>query len=377
MRIRQRKWGRGKVGWQLDLGLVNGKRKQVSFTTEKDAQKALDRAKKAQDRLGELGRVSASDVAELMLARERLGSVRIIEAVEFYLANARIVAHPIELPDLIKRFVDYKERLGRGARFREVQLRLSAFALSVPLKHAHEIVERDVEQWVRGNRWKPKTQNNFLGELSSLFGWAVKHKHALINPCLHVERAKLPDVEIEVLTVDECGTLLKRCVQEKKHRPLLAFVALGMFCGIRPEELRRLKWDAIDLEGGTVIVAGEKAKSRRRRVVDISPNALEWLRLVPAETRAPGASIVPRSVRDRWWWLRKACGWARSRSKVGRPWPQNGLRHTFASMHYAMHQNEALLQVLMGHDSKEQLHRHYRALVTKAEAAKFWSLRPG
>jgi integrase len=58
-------------------------------------------------------------------------------------------------------------------------------------------------------------------------------------------------------------------------------------------------------------------------------------------------------------------------------WPKNVLRHTFASMHYAMHQDESLLKAQMGHwERTSTLHRHYRALKTKAEAAKFWALHP-
>ena len=45
-------------------------------------------------------------------------------------------------------------------------------------------------------------------------------------------------------------------------------------------------------------------------------------------------------------------------------------------LHYAMHQNEALLQTQMGHESKEELHRHYRAITTRAEAGRFWKLMP-
>lgn len=62
--------------------------------------------------------------------------------------------------------------------------------------------------------------------------------------------------------------------------------------------------------------------------------------------------------------------------EAGDPWPHNALRHTYASMHYAFHENEARLQAQMGHESAAMLHRHYRALKTKAEAARFWALRP-
>jgi integrase len=57
-------------------------------------------------------------------------------------------------------------------------------------------------------------------------------------------------------------------------------------------------------------------------------------------------------------------------------WPHNAMRHTFASMHYAAYENEAKLQVQMGHESAAMLHRNYRAIKTRTEAAAFWDLRP-
>lgn len=64
------------------------------------------------------------------------------------------------------------------------------------------------------------------------------------------------------------------------------------------------------------------------------------------------------------------------RDSKGRLAIYNALRHTFASMHLAMWSDEAKLQTLMGHESGPMLHRHYKALKTKKEAERFWSLVP-
>lgn len=367
------------MGYQLDFGMVNGRRKKKAYKSRKAAETALAAAQKLQKRHGEMGRLlTPGDVAEFILARERLNGVAVITAVEFYLANARIVKQPILLTDLIKRFMDFKEKQGRGDRYGEVEGRLEAFALSVPGRHGHEIDETDVERWIHGNVWAPKTRNNYLGELRALFAWGVRMKHLIKNPAQEVERAgQAPDAEIEVLTAAEAESLLRMAHANVKHRPLLGFVVIGLFCGVRPEELRRLHWDAVDLTAGTIVVAGMKAKSRKRRVVDVSANAKEWLAAVrPSNGMKMEGEICPRTFPERWEALRQDCGWSNTRSGGKKDWPHDGMRHTFASMHYAMHQNEALLQVLMGHESKEQLHRHYRAVTTKAEAEAFWAIMP-
>ena len=135
----------------------------------------------------------------------------------------------------------------------------------------------------------------------------------------------------------------------------------------------------------TVIVAGSQAKTRRRRVVDLGENARLWLRAgVPA--LPSGEMICGRYWDARWRMFRRAMGWAvGSREKgitevkvkaVHGEWPHNALRHTYASMHYAMWQDEAKLQAQMGHESASMLHRHYRALKTRKEAERFWGLVP-
>ena len=56
-------------------------------------------------------------------------------------------------------------------------------------------------------------------------------------------------------------------------------------------------------------------------------------------------------------------------------WPANGLRHSFASYHYAMFRSAEGTAHQMG-NSADVVHKHYKALVSKAEAEKLWNLRP-
>lgn len=65
--------------------------------------------------------------------------------------------------------------------------------------------------------------------------------------------------------------------------------------------------------------------------------------------------------------LRPCLGWE--------VWPQDALRHTFATMHLAKWQNAEACSLLMG-NSRQIVLRHYRGLVTREEAERFWNLRP-
>jgi hypothetical protein len=51
------------------------------------------------------------------------------------------------------------------------------------------------------------------------------------------------------------------------------------------------------------------------------------------------------------------------------------LRHTAISMHFAQHQHEGRTAAWAG-NSPDMIHRHYKGLVSKADAAQFWAISP-
>jgi integrase len=56
-------------------------------------------------------------------------------------------------------------------------------------------------------------------------------------------------------------------------------------------------------------------------------------------------------------------------------WPEDVLRHSFASYHLAKHRNAALTAELMGHKNARIIYAHYREVVKDAEdVSLFWSI---
>jgi integrase len=67
----------------------------------------------------------------------------------------------------------------------------------------------------------------------------------------------------------------------------------------------------------------------------------------------------------------------KDRAKIKlKPFPSNGLRHSFASYHLAHFRDAARLAIELGHADQELLFRHYRELVKPEVAAKYWAIRP-
>lgn len=385
MKVRERILPSGKVSYQLDLGKSNGKRVQRNYKTLEDAEKALAAAKKTARRHGSAAStLLGKEMAEIVLARDRIiaAGASLTEAVDFYLKHAARLKHQVKVPELVAKFVDDRWNANCSARYkRQLNVSLGSLGKQFPLRKAHELMREDVESWLRSNQWAPKTRNNYLGDVRACFAWAVREGYARINPADGIGKAKLGDEEIGTLQVEQCRVLLQGALQRPE---MMGFVVLGMFGGLRPAEIQRLDWSAVDLKGRTVVVAGSQAKTRRRRVVDLSEHACAWL-------RAAGCDGLKGKICGEWWdarWriFRRALGWAVGVGEKGvkeaevKPvhgeWPHNALRHTYASMHYALHQDEAKLQAQMGHESAAMLHRHYRALKTAAEAKAFWALKP-
>lgn len=369
VKIRPRRNASGSLSFQVDYGLVNGRRKKVSFPTRVEAERALVSARDSQRRLGALGlTASPLEMAEFLAAKARLPEgISFSEVVEFFMREGVKVSVPRRLPEVVEDFVWSRIELGRDARtiqtYRHV---LGALARAWPLRFAHELTREDVRVWLRGAGWSANTQNKAMGHLRGLFQWAISRKHAAKDPCEGMERLTVVSEEVEGLTVVECELLLRHGLTVPRFMP---FLVLGLFRGMRRSELERLRWEDVNWEEGTVIAAAAKVKTRQRRVVEISAQMRAWI--VAARwtvERMKTGPVTPANLKELWPGFWAKAGLTR--------WPHNGLRHTFASMHYAMHGDQAALQGILGQRSAEVLHTNYRALVTRLEAERFWAMMP-
>jgi integrase len=389
--IRKRRYASGKVGWQLNYLLASGKRVQQAFKTRDDAEAERDRVRAELRSGGEsMLMISAAERAAIMAARESLAKVgaTLNEAVDFYLQHAKPGAGLLRLSELVERCLEAKYEEGKSGRYLG-QLKCSAMALVRHLpseQMAHDVSSDQVKAWLQANQWAPKTWNVYLGDVRTIFEWGKSRGHVTLNPCDAVGRKRLVDDEVAYLSVEQCRLLLDRAaavrpgaarrdaggawcavdLADEDYRDCLAYVVLGLFCGPRPErELGRKEWADVKLADKMIVVTAGRAKTRARRVIDLPDNAIEWLKLCPQTE----GRIVPKNFAKKWKRLRQACG-------LFDEWPHDALRHTFATMHLAHHQDEKSLQLLMGHVSAQMIYQHYRGLTTRSEAESFWSLLP-
>jgi integrase len=183
------------------------------------------------------------------------------------------------------------------------------------------------------------------------------------NPCESVERIHVETNPVECLTVEQCAELLTWC-RETCPR-YLALLTLQLFCGLRPDEAEQIAWSDVDLGEATVRIEAAKTKVRSRRIVQMTPVAVAWMREANrVKAVLPVVPIMGRKFTRR----------MRERLKLKR-WPVKLLRKTAASYLMAAWQDAGRVAEQLGHSAGVLL-RNYRALVKRADAERWLALRP-
>jgi hypothetical protein len=98
----------------------------------------------------------------------------------------------------------------------------------------------------------------------------------------------------------------------------------------------------------------------------IQTNLAAWLSQAPIGLRY--GRLVPKRVPSKLARVRKAAGLAR--------WPNNGLRHSFASYRVAAIHDAPRVAAELGHTSPQMLYSTYRELVLPEEADRYWEIAP-
>jgi integrase len=291
--------------------------------------------------------------------------VTIRDAVNFYVPHLRALKRTCSAAELVNELLKIKEADGASERYlSDLRSRLTQFSDAFDGKPVAEITSPQIDEWLRslsdrqtGNRLSPVTRNNFRRVLIVAFNFALGRGYCVGNPAEQSAKAKEIQSAVGILTVDQTARLLESAAQE-----LLPYIAIGAFAGLRRAELERLDWQEVDLQSGLIEVTASKVKSARRRFVKIQPNLAKWLRphaQLAGNVTPPGYRVLLESARE-------AAGIEQ--------WPQNGLRHSFASYHLARFNDAAALALELGHTNSNLVFQHYRQLVRPKQAERYWKI---
>jgi integrase len=354
-----------KYKFVLDLRPFGRGRKFFKHRSEADAER-----KRQLTTLERHGREAVGlpqhELSDFIRARKTLAGYgkTINDAVGFFVDHLeRVRRCKITVSQLSAEVIEAKRKDGMSnAYLSDLELRLRHFRLDFSDRPIAGISVEEIDNWLRALPGSPKSRANYRANVGVLFSYATKRRMLETNPVLHTAKPKLPDNPPEIFTVDELRALLDTA--NRVSPDVLPMLAIGAFAGLRDAEIKRLDWSEVDLARQHIEVKAKKAKSARRRIVPIQPNLGEWLRPYAAMK----GSVVPEGARGKLDRVCKAAGLSR--------WPNNGLRHSFASYRLAACYDAPRVAGELGHMSPQMLYSTYREVVLPEEAERYWKLVP-
>jgi len=379
----------GRQRWMLSGLYVDGKRKRERFTDEataklrlqmlltarentgtlakrivKNPEHAAD-AGRAADLLAPYGLTLLDAVREYVKGREALAGTgrTLLDAARDCAARDRSRRESLTLAALVARFMADPETVKRSKpylddvrkRWRRFQEDLGTEVL------ACDVTPDMVRRWLAALPVADLTKGNFHRTVGAVFSYAVHAELVAENPFRRVKKPEVKSADgVAVFTPHQMGALLSAA-----HEDWLPALAIAGFAGLRPEELRRIPWEQVDLEGGFIEVKASQSKTGQRRLVTISKNLRAWLQPYAGKT---GRIVTPRERKHR------IAAMAAAGVEV---WPQDVLRHSFASYHLRHHGNDLNLTAQeLGHTTTKMLFQHYREAVKPDAAKAWWALMP-
>lgn len=341
---------RGRIFWVAARDPVSGRTLSMSL---RETNAALARARHEQ--LQEAWRRGDQVFPDAPAPAHR-GELRISEAVDQFLAF----------------------RDGRVARVTLIndRSRLKRFAAALPDLAVRRLSKKAAEDWLSGilKAGSKRTHNQYLTIVRTFLAWCQEHGLRTDNPLGHLAPVQVEDEDIEFLTLAERARVLAAA----KGTPYHAMVATALHCGLRLRELRRLRWEDVDLKARTLIVRAVTSKTGKRRQVPMPRDLCAVLQKARRKAAAAGAGAgavcfpvhVPRCLPDEYRAeraqdpvegnLKEYMATLGKAAKVKVNWLI--CRHTFGSL--LAQKGVSLLKICkwMGHDKPETTIRHYATL---------------
>ncbi len=262
--------------------------------------------------------------------------------------------------ETINDFLIAKARAGRSDRYlRALKNSLSKFAKGRSRQPLDAVTTEQIEDWLAQSDWAPRTRKGYLLDVRTLYNFAVRRGYVAENPANAVEAPIPGQSQIGIHTPEQVSAILE--MARRHDLNVMRALAVRYFAGLRASEAALLQESEIHRGESLIEVTSSKSKTRSRRLVTILPVLSAWLDV--------GGSLPLHNVDNRMMLF------VRALKAEGIPWPNNAPRHSFCSYHLAAFESASKTALSAGH-SEQMLFQHYRALVSKAEAERFWNCYP-
>lgn len=376
---------RKKKGYRWMLTTTAGKTRKRTFYyhgEKKKAEQAKLEFEKQANRLAKKDRGILHDDEILAEAAEAYKQLTpygrsLKDAVDFYIQHLKEREKEDNTPlhEAVGLWLADKEKEGiNTTRYRQT---LNRFEKAFPDRTISNIEGSEIKAWYQ-SFGKISNQKPNRTDVNTFFNWLVKDdgkfKKFSHNPVPKPpkENKKLKQARKRVmLSPTQVKTYLDTCAE---HDPeLLPLLVVQAFIGIRIDESLRLTWELFDFEEQQLNIPADIAKGgeKHARTNKIPANAQKWLKPFEHNLTGKVATSVntKNSFNSRIGSIRRKAGW-----KSG-TWPQNALRKTFISCHFAKYKNATETATVAG-TSIQLIENNYKVTVAETIAKKLWLITP-
>jgi integrase len=310
--------------------------------------------------------------------------VSLVEAVRGYASRvAKESIKPISVSDLVAKYKESIKDTGDEHQ-RTIGIKLDRIA-SYFRCNADDVSAEEIDQWLQSLGVGPLTRNHHRTAIVSLFRYAQRKNYLPKGGMTEADSsdtAKIESKAIEAYTPTEAFFILNNI--ETRWKP---YVAIGLFAGIRPQEVLNLQWEDIKIDH--IEVRASDSKVGIRRIVPRVPALTSWLKtfrkrkgsIAPVfkggnmsrqqslgrAMRAVVALAVKQAQNSKATKAQKELG---SMKVIF-----DGLRHSFISYRLAIVKDFPQVAMEAG-NSVEIIQRHYNKRATEKEAKTFFGLTP-
>ena len=226
-----------------------------------------------------------------------------------------------------------------------------------------DVTSIEVERWVKDMGKTETSRSMWFRYARMFFRWCYRMRFIDRSPLDGVRPPRATPGR-NILTAEKMISLLKAPMPDD----VKALILLGGFAGLRTIEVSRMNWEDIDVKTKQIYIRKEVSKQHEgmlERVVDMTEPLMKRKKFFEKKT----GQIVSGSLEALYERRRKvvlALGWE--------GWPDNAMRHSFATYHLARCGNAGLTAYQMGHTSPTMVQRVYAVPAVRADWKAFWKI---
>ena len=220
-----------------------------------------------------------------------------------------------------------------------------------------------IDRWLKSLGGSETSKAMWFRYARMFFKWAYRMRFIDRSP-LDGLRPPRATPGRNILTPEQMKELLKAPMGDD----VKALVLLGGFAGLRTVEVARMNWEDIDTKTKQIHVRAEVSKQHEgmlERVVDMTEPLMKRRKFFEKKKGRIVANSM-EALHERRRKVALALGWE--------GWPDNALRHSFATYHLGRCGNAGLTGYQMGHTSPAMVQRVYAVPAVRADWRAWWRI---